>query len=313
MNRVLLVNVDSIIPNLALMKISAYHKAQGDIVGFNVSDPTHAYISCIFKKNKAICDSGAYMLRLEYPNIIIDIGGPGYDLKKVLPPEIEGAQPDYSLYPGIDYALGFTTRGCVRRCPFCVVPIKEGKLKRIQPIESIYRPEFKAIKLLDNNVLGDPDNFKHIVDFCNAHNLKLDVSQGLDIRLLTEELAQYIARIDPIKKLDFAFDHPKEEPAVRRGIELLKNAGVDIRGKVQFYVYCDRSNGPYGLASAVNRCQLLKSLGTNAYVMLNIDAPPSEDMKHLKRWANRKAIFWACDFELYKRNARVESVAGVIE
>lgn len=312
MNRVLLVNVDSIIPNLALMKISAYYKAQGDIVGFNIDNPTHAYISCIFKKNKAICDSSAFMLRMLNPDIIIDIGGPGYDLKKVLPPAIEDSQPDYSLYPGIDYALGFTTRGCIRRCPFCIVPIKEGKLKRIQPIESIYRPEFKAIKLLDNNVLGDPDNFRHIVDFCEEHKLKLDVSQGLDIRLLTEELAQYIARIDPIKKLDFAYDDPKEEPAVRRGIELLKGAGVDVRGKVQFYVYCDRSNGPYGLASAINRCQQLKALGTNAYVMLNIDAQPSEDMKHLKRWANRKALFWSCDFNQYRRR-HIIAEAGAVE
>lgn len=301
MNRVLLVDIDSTIPNLALMKISAYHKARGDIVGFNVTDPTHAYISCIFKKNRDKANSCAYMLRLDNPDIITDIGGPGYDLKKVLPSEIENGQPDYTLYPGIDYALGFTTRGCIRACPFCIVPKKEGSLTHIQPIESIYRPEFGAIKLLDNNVMADPENFKHIVEFCEAHKLKLDVSQGLDIRLLTEELAQYIARINPIKKLCFAFDHPKEEPAVKRGIELLKNAGVDIRGLVQFYVYCDRSAGPFGIDSAINRCQLLKSLGTNAYVMLNIDAPPTVEMKHLKRWANRKAIFWTCDFNQYKR------------
>lgn len=295
MNRVLLVDIDSKIPNLALMKISTYHKAQGDIVGFNVTEPTHAYISCIFRKNKAIVDSAAYMLRMENPNIIIDMGGPGYDLKKILPETIEASQPDYTLYPGIDYALGFTTRGCIRRCPFCIVPIKEGKIKHIQPIESIYRPEYRAIKLLDNNILADPDNFKHIVDFCAEHKVKLDVSQGLDIRLLNKDLAQYIARINPLKKLDFAFDDIKEEPAVRRGIELLKNAGVNVRSMVQFYVYCDRSAGPYGIDSAIYRCQLLKALGTNAYVMLNIDATPSDDMKHLKRWANRTSKKWPYD------------------
>lgn len=314
MNRVLLIDIDSVIPNLALMKISAYYKAHGDIVGFNVTEPTHAYISCIFKKNKTRVDSAAFMLWIENPDIIIDKGGPGYDLKKTLPEDIEAIPPDYSLYPGIDYALGFTTRGCIRKCPFCIVPIKEGKLRHIQPIESIYRPEYGAIKLLDNNILADPDNFKHIVDFCADHKLKLDVSQGLDIRLLNEDLAQYIARINPLKKLDFAFDDIKEEPAIRRGIDLLKNAGVDVRGMVQFYVYCDRSNGPYGIDSAVYRCQLLKSLGTNAYVMLNIDAAPSEDMKHLKRWANRKALYWACDFNQYRRrNQRFNQVAGATE
>lgn len=298
--RVLLIDFDSTIPNLALMKISAYHKRGGDIVGFNVDCPDMAYISVIFKKNAKNAESCAFMLRMENPNIIIDIGGPGYDLKKVLPPKIEDSQPDYSLYPGINYALGFTTRGCIRRCPFCVVPKKEGKLKRVQPIEKIYRPEYDAIKLLDNNVLADMDNFRHIAQFVTDHNLKLDISQGLDARLLTEESAHLLKKITPLVTFTFAFDSLKYRPAVERAVKLLKDAGIDIRGRVQFYVYCDDSvTGEYGINSALERCNILKALGTNAYVMLDVDKTPSQDMKNLKRWANRKAIFWATDFKHY--------------
>ena len=88
--RVLLIDIDSKIPNLALMKVSAYYKTLGDTVGFDTADPTRAYISCIFKKNKAKADSAATMLKLQYPEIVIDIGGPGYSLTKTLPDEIEG-------------------------------------------------------------------------------------------------------------------------------------------------------------------------------------------------------------------------------
>lgn len=274
-------------------------------MGFNIDDPDRAYISCIFQKNRDIAKSAGELLRIQYPNIFIDIGGPGYDLKKTLPVEIERTQPDYTLYPNMDYALGFTSRGCIRQCPFCVVPIKEGKLRFIQPIEDIYRPEFNAIKLLDNNVLADMDNFRHIAKFCIDHNLKLDISQGLDARLLTEESAQLIAQLKPIKNFCFAFDSLAYRPAVERAISLLKGAGVDIRGLVQFYVYCNRDiNGEYGIKSAVERCNILKSLGTNAYVMLDINQRPTQEMRNLKRWANRKAIYWTCDYSEYTRGVK---------
>lgn len=299
--KVLLVNIDSVIPNLALMKVASYYRKAGAIVGFHIDDPTHAFISCIFKKNRPKAISSAMMLRALNPDIIIDIGGPGYDLRKTLPPEIENSQPDYSIYPAMDYAIGFTTRGCIRNCPFCIVPKKEGKLHRIQSISEIYRPEYGAIKLLDNNVLADRENFRDIVQFCEDHDLKLDVSQGLDIRLVDEELAGLIARIKPMVKLDFAFDSLRYQDSVKKSIQLLKDAGVNVRSNVQFYVYCDRSQtGEYGIESATKRCQMLKELGTNAYVMLNIDDEPTQEMKNLKRWANRKQIFWSIDFQDYK-------------
>lgn len=232
----------------------------------------------------------------------MDIGGPGYDLKKTLPYEIENTPPDYSLYPGIDYALGFTTRGCIRKCPFCIVPIKEGPLKFVRPIEEIYVPQFSAIKLLDNNVLADMDNFRRIVNFCSDHNLKLDISQGLDARLLTKESAELLKKVKPMKTFTFAFDSLSYRPAVERAVSLLKAAGIDVRALVQFYVYCNRDiDGEYGIKSALERCNILKGLGTSAYVMLDINQRPTQEMKDLKRWANQKQIFWTCEFNNYKK------------
>lgn len=300
MERVLLIDIDSKIPNLALMKISAYYKALGGTVGFDTADPTRAYISCIFKKNKAKADSAATMLKLQYPEISIDIGGPGYSLTKVLPDEIEHQRPDYDLYPGTDHSLGFTTRGCIRRCPFCIVPIKEGHLHRVARIEDIHDPRRRQIKLLDNNVLADMDNFRRIVEYCKEHDLRLDVSQGLDARLLTEEAAGLLASIRPMSTWTFAFDSMAYRPAVERAIGLLRNAGINLRQLVQFYVYCDDSDGEYGIESAIERCRLLKGWNTNPWVMLNIDRTPTKAMRHLKRWANQKQIFWTIDISKYK-------------
>jgi hypothetical protein len=147
--RIMLIDVDSTIPNLALMKISAYHKAKGDNVrlvkvklkrrkdgtlkeeGIKVDlseKPNKVYVSVIFKKNKQAIDEFVS----KYTDLDIDIGGSGYDLKKELPPEIENMAPDYFLYPEFDYSIGFSTRGCFRNCHFCMVPTKEGMFKKVQ-------------------------------------------------------------------------------------------------------------------------------------------------------------------------------------
>jgi radical SAM superfamily enzyme YgiQ (UPF0313 family) len=150
--RILLVDADSKIPNLALMKISAWHKEHGDNVALLrgsqivLSDkPDKVYASIVFKKNAHALDH----LSSAYPDINIDIGGSGYDLKKELPSEMENMKPDYSLYPEYDYSIGFSSRGCFRDCHFCVVPIKEGMFRKVNHPENWYNPEYKK-----NGILG---------------------------------------------------------------------------------------------------------------------------------------------------------------
>lgn len=295
-SRILLIDADSTIPNLALMKISAYHKAMGDIVGFNVGDPDKVYCSIIFKKNRHMADG----LRFLYPNADIDIGGSGYDLKKTLPEYIESMTPDYSIYPDNKSYYGFTTRGCIRHCPFCIVHDKEGGFRRIfGDVDSALRSIMGNHKLtemtfLDNNILADRDWF---IELCNTlHSrfpkMKVDFNQGLDIRLIDDESARALSKLRPITKWKFAFDMMSYKDKVTKGIEIL-NRYIKVRSMVLFYVYVD---GDYQIPDAVARCRILKENGATAYAMLNLDVEHTKRMKTFKRWT-RPWLFWSCDFD----------------
>lgn len=290
MTKVLLIDVDSKIPNLALMKLSAWHKTQGDTVGFDIENPDLIYASIVFKKN-------VYKLaeiKKKYGEKVI-CGGSGIDLDKKLIDTIEYIKPDYTIYPEMDYSLGFTTRGCIRNCYFCIVNKKEGKLTRWQHPSTFYDQQFKTIQLLDNNWMADREWFMETSTWIINHNLKL-IENGLDIRILDKELAEHIAKFKMAKPLKFAFDSDRDKEPVLQGLRLLKDAGVNTRQNVQFYVYTHNDNQ---YESAVNRCRTLKENGTNAFVMFNSDSPRTDRIKNLQRWANRKWLFWGMDIDQY--------------
>ncbi|MBA7508012.1 hypothetical protein ES706_06743 [subsurface metagenome] len=230
--KVLLMDLDIIkqrrpFPNLALMKLSAYHKSRGDEVSFNsplFCEPDITYASCVFTWN-------ARRRNGLFPDAII--GGSGIDLKAELPPEVEHIMPDYSLYPNVDFSLGFTSRGCIRKCPWCIVPEKERTIKPWARIYEFWDRRHRKITLLDNNLLAAP-NWRLTMDDLIAEGLKVDFNQGLDIRLLNEEVVDYLRRVKA-QELRFAFDDIAFEGAVRRGIELLLAAGIRSR-KLSFYV-----------------------------------------------------------------------------
>jgi hypothetical protein len=289
---VLLVQADGKLPNLALMKLSTYHKAQGDTVGFNVGDPDKVYVSVVFKANKEKMNG----LGMLYPNAEVVYGGPGYSLSAQLPDEIECLKPDYSIYPDMDYSMGFTTRGCIRKCHFCIVPEKEGKLTRAQHPREFHDSRFSKIMLLDNNILADRDWFFEVSQWILARDLAV-LEHGMDIRLMDAEVANRLKAMTWANKLHFAYDHDNDRSGVLRGIEILKKAEMDLRGAVQFYVYVD---SPDELESGANRCQELKALGTNAFVQYNIDRKPTKAIQNLRRWANRKWLYWSMDYADYR-------------
>jgi hypothetical protein len=251
--RILLIDVDSTIPNLALMKISAWHKAKGDNVTLkkiklkrrkdgtlkepvkiDLSDkPDKVYASIVFKTNKRVLDD----LVSQYPDLDIDIGGSGYDLHKELTPEIEKMKPDYSLYPECDSSYGFASRGCFRKCHFCIVDQKEGKFRRTQHPELWYNPAFKKITFFDNNILADKEWFMEVTSWCTEKKLEIQFNQGLDVRLLDEGIARRLLEMPKHGMVNFAWDDIKTEQAVRKGIDILKQAGFTknkLRAKVQF-------------------------------------------------------------------------------
>ncbi len=291
--KILLCDIDSLKPNLALMKISAYHKSIGNDVYLNKYDinPDIIYASVIFSKNKYLVD---HLSR--YNNSEINIGGSGYDLKTTLPDKVEYIKPDYTLYPEIDYSLGFTTRGCNNKCYFCIVPQKEGCFRIHQHPKDFYDEKFNKVVFLDNNILFDKKWFKIVLKWCMDMNLNVWFNQGLDVRLVTEKDLRILCKCKTINNIELAWDNIKDEKIVKQKIELIKKY-FDLR-KVQFFVYTDSDHDFEG---ALYRCNELKKLGTNAFVMFNPKSQRTNRIKRLMRWANRKQLFWSLTFEEYNK------------
>lgn len=230
----MLIQVDGNKPNLALMKYSAYHKQKGDQVFFRREppEPDLVYISCIFSKNKP----SALGRATRFKNAIVGGSGVNYD---TLPDEVEYIMPDYDLY-GIDYSMGFTSRGCIRKCPFCIVPEKEGVIRANQKISEFLHPDHKKVVLLDNNLLAAP-NHRETLTYLADTELKVNFNQGNDIRLMTEEKAGLLADTKyydfdfKFRHLYFAWDWLELEDTVQKGIQTLRDAGIP--GKhLTFYI-----------------------------------------------------------------------------
>jgi len=280
--KVRLVDVDSKIPNLALMKISAYHKSRGDEVGFDVTDPDRVVASVVFTQNRWKADG----LRFMFPNAEIVTGGSGYDLSTTLPDEIERMKPDYDLYPDIEYSLGFTTRGCIRKCPFCIVPEKEGRFRRAQHISEWHDDRFDSVVCLDNNVYADKAWFFKNTDFVLDSGLRYNAVQGMDIRILDTEIAGRLADLKWSGQMHFAFDSIRDEAAVRAGIQMLQDAGIRTRHDVSIYVLVGFDSSP---EEDLRRCEVLKEIGATPFIMQYKRTAWTKRIARL----NRPQIFWS--------------------
>ena len=301
---VLLVDVDSMIPNLALMKLSAWHNAKGDNVllrrgtkipdGFKKYDI--AYISCIFSKNARSARRLAKIFSTSIGEV--HLGGSGVDLKTTLPDEIERMMPDYDLYPECDYSLGYCSRGCIRKCPFCIVPEKEGHIKAVADIYQFWDRRHKKIVFLDNNIFALPEHFKLIANQVIKEGLRADWNQGLDIRLLDDEKAALLKKMR-IQHVKFAWDDVKSEASVRRGIEILKAHGIKM---ATFYVLVGGPGSTF--EDCLYRVNTLRELGQACYVMPYNKEELFKDRRYfyLFRWANARQLFFICTYEEFVNN-----------
>lgn len=283
-----LVDVDSKIPNLALMKLSAYHKAKRDQVKlyepiFDKDDTDLVYASKIFK----------FSPDFQYwPGCKIIRAGSGYDLEARLPDEIENQYPDYSLY-GVDYAMGFTSRGCIRNCGFCIVPQKEGRFKPVADIHEFWQGQ-KELMLLDNNLTSEHEHFERIVKQLIKHKIKTDFSQGLDIRLIDDAKARLLSKVRLRKQIHFAFDDVTLEQEVRRGIEiLLKHMPAS---RLMLYVLIGWNSDE---VEDLYRLDILRTYRIDPFVMPYDKNDPYQ--ADLARYANHKATFWSTPWHEYKR------------
>lgn len=282
-------------PNLALMKISAYHKSKGDKVEWwwGFGDYDTVYMSKVF--------DDTYSPDIPEPLNTKKVikGGTGYGLDNALPYEIEHMFPDYSLYPQFtkDTAYGFLTRGCPRGCPFCIVAEKEGrKSYKVADLTEWWNGQ-KNIILLDPNILGCPQHLD-LLDQLADSKAWVDMNQGVDARLLTEKNIEALNAVK-IKRIHFAWDLMEHSDEVLRGLRLYDEFGrIKAPERREVYVLTNYSTT---MDENLYRIYTLRDLGYDPYVMVYDKPNAPKEVKRLQRWCNSKRIFRKCpDFKDYK-------------
>jgi len=282
-----LIDLDSKIPNLALMKLSAWHKAQGHAVELTMPTLAPAYDRVYASKvftwtNLPGLPLGAY------------VGGTGHDLKITLLQEVESLCPDYSLYSKIDYSIGFLTRGCSWNCPWCFVPKKEGNIKPAADIDDFLRHE-KAV-LLDNNVLAHEHGIKQIEKIIKL-GIRVDFNQGLDARYIDDSVAKLLAKVHWWKPLRLACDTKWRKIEVEKAVKLLRKYGAKPS---RFFCYMLVKDD---IEEAHERAEFLRGLNVDPFAQ-PYRAPdgkePSRRVKDFARWVNHKAIFKSVKWEDYR-------------
>ena len=285
---VCLIDVDSKIPNLALMRASFYHKRRGDDVKLGYDPlfdaPDRCYVSKVFD----FTEEPDYIPECETLR-----GGPGYDLSAKMPfNDYDRIMPDYTLY-GCEYALGRFTRGCPNRCPWCVVPKMDGnEVRHVADLTDFWCGQ-KVVRLLDDNIMADSDEFCRDCEQLHDAGVKV-IWEALDIRLVTDETARALASVKQAKSLHFAWDGHSQDEAVPRGIETLKRNGIKP-WRLMFYVLVGFNTKPdYDM----HRIMTLHRMGANPFVM-PFDKKDSYQ-RHLARWCNNKVIFKSTTFDEYE-------------
>ena len=263
--RVGLIQVDGKMPNLALMKLSAWHKKRGDEVV--LVDMSHEEFDRIYASK-------------------IFVGGSGYDLKSELPAEIEVEYPDYELFKmSKGERIGFTSRGCMRSCEFCIVKDKEGPLREA-PFDWVNGAT--KVLLFDNQFLGSPI-WKEKLEFFIRHRMKVCITQALDIRLVTPEVASVLAKVRfynhkfSKRRIYFAYDDPSLAQKVTEGIRILTDAGIP-RHHLMFYVLVGFNTTH---EQDMDRIEHLKSLGCLPFIMIH-NNKPDKTLHRLARWINQR-------------------------
>lgn len=288
-----LIDVDSHhFPNLALMKISAWHKQQGDSVEWwnGLQHYDRVYQSKVF--DATYTQDNEFCIQADE----VITGGTGYDLKNKLPDEIEHMCPDYSIYNSDKTAYGFLTRGCPRNCQFCCVGKKEG-LKSIAVAEpSEWWIGQRDIKLLDPNILACRDHMDLLKQLADT-KAKVDITQGADCRMLTEDNINALNQVN-VKMIHFAWDSIEQSDKVLEGLKLYAKHGALQDSRKRFvYVLCNFNTT---MEENLYRLYKLREMDYNPYVMIYDKPNAPREVRHLQRWVNNKIVWRTCErFEDY--------------
>lgn len=309
--RIGLIDVDGHnFPNLALMRISAYHKAQGDTVEWWWSDFVHydiVYMSKVF--------SDAYSPDVPEPMNADKVikGGTGYAIRlidgvetfdknahKNLPPEVERMFPDYSIYPQYNFAVSMTSRGCPRGCAFCHVAEKEGRCSvKVADVRDFWNGQ-PHIEVLDPNITACREK-RDLLKQYRETGATINFNQGLDIRCINEDDIADINQMK-LKNVHFAWDNPADDLADKfaKYAQQTKHKPHGSCGTV--YVL---TNFNSTMEENLHRIYTLRDLHYDPYVMVYNKPNAPREIKDLQRWCNNKIIFKSCKrFEDYKPDRR---------
>lgn len=295
-------------PSLPLMKLSAWHKQNGDVVEWAsplFGEYDRLYMSKVFsftpddlamyKAREVVRGGSGYAIRLAGGREVYD-----KSLDRQLPLEVEHIYPDYSLYPSLtaDTAYGFLSRGCPRRCSFCHVGAKEGcKAYKVADLGEFWRGQ-KNIVLCDPNILACrqwEDLLGQLVD----SRAWVDLNQGVDARLLTPEKARALNAVR-IKEIHFAWDRYQERDQVLRGLRLYAEVcdRLPHGHSAIVYVLC---NFDTTIEQDLDRIYTLRAMNYLPYVMIYDKAHAASIYRALERWVNNRFVFTACErFDNYE-------------
>jgi hypothetical protein len=214
-----------------------------------------------------------------------------------LPPEVEATYPDYSIYPNFKSAIGFLTRGCIRNCPWCIVPRKEGHIRPAATWQEIKRPDSREIIFMDNNVLACDHGLQQIEKMGNE-KVWVDFNQGLDARLITPEVAQLLSRVRWIRFVRLSCDTAAMLPVIEQATGYMTEAGI---APSRFWAYMLVQD----VEEAEKRALALDFMGVTPFAQPYRDydgGEPTAEQKHFARWVNCKKLFNSCSWAEYVRS-----------
>jgi len=279
-----LYNLEPFVVNTAMMRVSRYHKDQGDEVEeynhFYPEDYDVVYAFSLFNytpkgyiTSKMIC------------------GGTGFDLTTTLPPEIDGSDYDWSLYPRCNYSMVWFSKGCIRNCPFCIVRLKEGCIQPCEPKN--LNPNGVEIKIQDNNFFASLE-WREAIKQLKEWDQPCDFAGGIDIRLMDEETCNALngLRYGKHPKIKMAWDNPKDDLIwkFQEVVKIIKPYKIMVYVLIGYWSDEDQD---------VMRVEKLREIGIDPFVM------PFNKRDHYQRsfarYVNHKAVFKSCTWSEYKK------------
>jgi hypothetical protein len=271
-------------PNLALMKLAAFHKVRGDEAEWYTPERPYewVYSSKVFTFTDEAQGLPGQTVR----------SGTGYGNPIDLPDEIEHLCPDYALYE-IEHSLGFLTRGCPRACEWCFVPAKEGAIRAHADVEEFLR--HPDVVLMDNNVLAHDHGIQQIEKLARL-GVKVDFNQGLDARLIDDGIARRLSKLKWLHPVRLACDRADQITHVGRAVQLLRWHNTTPRRYFCYVLVKD-------VDDAVERIKFLKGLGVDPFAQPYLDKEgtlPTNEQRALARWVNHKAEFKSRTWEEYR-------------